>query len=34
MVENRYIGIKAAGVYENSGGSILWFAHRDLEGIC
>jgi argininosuccinate synthase len=34
MVENRYIGIKSRGVYETPGGSILWFAHRDLEGIC
>ena len=34
MVENRYIGIKSRGVYETPGGTILWFAHRDLEGIC
>lgn len=34
MVENRYVGIKSRGVYETPGGSILWFAHRDLEGIC
>ncbi|MHC1693460.1 MAG: argininosuccinate synthase [Sphaerochaetaceae bacterium] len=34
MVENRYIGIKSRGVYETPGGAILWFAHRDLEGIC
>lgn len=34
MVENRYIGIKSRGVYETPAGTILWFAHRDLEGIC
>ncbi|MDR0826485.1 MAG: argininosuccinate synthase [Desulfovibrio sp.] len=34
MVENRYVGMKARGVYETPGGSILYAAHRDLEGIC
>jgi len=33
MVENRYIGIKSRGVYETPGGTILWEAHRDIEGI-
>jgi argininosuccinate synthase len=33
MIENRYIGIKSRGVYETPGGTILWKAHRDLEGI-
>jgi argininosuccinate synthase len=33
MVENRYIGIKSRGVYETPAGTILWTAHRDLEGI-
>lgn len=33
MVENRYIGIKSRGVYETPGATILWAAHRDLEGI-
>ena len=33
MVENRFIGIKSRGVYETPGGTILWIAHRDLEGI-
>ncbi|MFZ5949799.1 MAG: argininosuccinate synthase [Candidatus Rifleibacteriota bacterium] len=33
MVENRYVGIKSRGVYETPGGTILWKAHRDLEGI-
>jgi len=33
MVENRFVGIKSRGVYETPGGTILWKAHRDLEGI-
>ncbi|MDR2051511.1 MAG: argininosuccinate synthase [Deltaproteobacteria bacterium] len=33
MVENRFVGMKARGVYETPGGSILFAAHRDLEGI-
>ncbi len=33
MVENRYIGIKSRGVYETPGATILWAAHRDLEGV-
>ncbi|MDE1768895.1 MAG: argininosuccinate synthase [Candidatus Micrarchaeota archaeon] len=33
MVENRYVGIKSRGVYETPGATILWAAHRDLEGI-
>ncbi|KAF2960697.1 argininosuccinate synthase [Thermotoga sp. 38H-to] len=33
MVENRFIGIKSRGVYETPGATILWIAHRDLEGI-
>jgi len=33
MVENRFIGIKSRGVYETPGATILWQAHRDLEGI-
>lgn len=33
IVENRYIGIKSRGVYETPGGTILWEAHKDLEGI-
>lgn len=33
MVENRYIGIKSRGIYETPGGTILWKAHRDLEGL-
>jgi len=34
MVENRFVGIKSRGVYETPGGTILYNAHRDLEGIC
>jgi len=33
MVENRFIGIKSRGIYETPGATILWIAHRDLEGI-
>ena len=33
MVENRHLGIKSRGIYETPGGTILWKAHRDLEGI-
>ncbi|MCD6472681.1 argininosuccinate synthase [Candidatus Aerophobetes bacterium] len=33
MIENRFIGIKSRGVYETPGATILWIAHRDLEGI-
>ena len=33
MVENRFVGMKARGVYETPGGTILHAAHRDLEGI-
>ncbi|MDR2605178.1 MAG: argininosuccinate synthase [Desulfovibrio sp.] len=34
MVENRFVGMKSRGVYETPGGSILYAAGRDLEGIC
>lgn len=33
MVENRFVGIKSRGVYETPGATILWSAHRDIEGI-
>lgn len=33
MVENRFIGIKSRGVYETPGATILFIAHRDIEGI-
>ncbi len=31
MVENRYVGMKSRGVYETPGGTILYFAHRQVE---
>jgi len=34
MVENRFVGMKARGVYETPAVSVLHIAHRDLEGIC
>ncbi len=34
MVENRFVGMKARGVYETPGGTVLHVAHHDLEGIC
>ncbi len=34
IVENRLVGIKCRGVYETPGGSILYFAHRQLEMLC
>ncbi|MFP4083323.1 MAG: argininosuccinate synthase [Desulfonatronovibrio sp.] len=34
MVENRFVGMKSRGVYETPGGTILFAAHRDLEGLC
>ena len=33
MVENRFVGIKSRGVYETPGGTVLFHALRDLEGI-
>lgn len=34
MVENRFVGMKSRGIYETPGGTVLYTAHRDLEGIC
>ncbi|MDE5833675.1 MAG: argininosuccinate synthase [Desulfovibrio sp.] len=34
MVENRYVGMKCRGVYENPAGTLLFALHRDLEGVC
>lgn len=31
LVENRYVGMKSRGVYETPGGTILHFAHRQVE---
>ena len=33
MVENRFVGMKSRGVYETPGATILWVAHKALEGI-
>ncbi|MGV3773204.1 MAG: argininosuccinate synthase [Verrucomicrobiales bacterium] len=33
LVENRYVGMKSRGVYETPGGSILHYAHRQMESI-
>lgn len=33
LVENRLVGMKSHGVYETPGGTILMFAHRELESI-
>ena len=34
LCENRLIGMKSRGVYENPGGAILYYAHRELEYLC
>ena len=31
IVENRLVGMKSRGVYETPGGTLLYFAHRELE---
>ncbi|MDR2198495.1 MAG: argininosuccinate synthase [Deltaproteobacteria bacterium] len=31
IVESRFVGMKSRGVYETPGGTVLWFAHRNLE---
>jgi argininosuccinate synthase len=33
MVENRFVGMKSRGVYETPGGSILQYAHRQIESL-
>ena len=33
MVENRFVGMKSRGVYETPGGTVLQFAHRQVESI-
>ncbi|MBS4029815.1 MAG: argininosuccinate synthase [Clostridiales bacterium] len=33
MVENRLVGMKSRGVYETPGGTLLFFAHRELESL-
>ncbi len=34
IVENRVVGMKSRGVYETPGGTILYYAHRELEYLC
>lgn len=34
MVENRLVGMKSRGVYETPGGTILYYAHKELESLC
>ncbi|WP_302826473.1 argininosuccinate synthase [Anaerofustis stercorihominis] len=34
MVENRVVGMKSRGIYETPGGSILYYAHNELEQLC
>lgn len=34
IVENRLVGMKSRGIYENPGGAILVYAHRELEYLC
>ncbi len=31
MVENRLVGMKSRGVYETPGGTVMYYAHRELE---
>lgn len=31
LVENRLVGLKSRGIYENPGGAIIMYAHRELE---
>ncbi len=33
LVENRLVGMKSHGVYETPGGTILFYAHRELESL-
>ncbi len=34
MIENRVVGMKSRGIYETPGGTILYYAHNELERIC
>jgi len=34
IVENRVVGMKSRGVYETPGGTILYYAHQELEHLC
>ena len=34
MVEDRLVGMKSRGVYENPAGVIIYYAHNELENLC
>ncbi len=34
ITENRLVGMKSRGIYETPGGSILFYAHNELEYLC
>jgi argininosuccinate synthase len=34
LVENRVVGMKSRGVYETPGGTILYYAHQEVEHLC
>lgn len=34
IVENRVVGMKSRGVYETPGGTILYYAHEQLDHLC
>ncbi|HIU63436.1 MAG TPA: argininosuccinate synthase [Candidatus Avacidaminococcus intestinavium] len=34
MVENRLVGMKSRGIYETPGGTIIYYAHTELENLC
>jgi len=34
ITENRLVGMKSRGVYETPGGSIMYYAHNELEYLC
>lgn len=33
IVENRVVGMKSRGVYETSGGTIIYYAHKEIESL-
>ena len=34
ICENRVVGMKSRGVYENPAGAIIYYGHNDLENLC
>jgi len=34
IAENRLVGMKSRGIYETPGGTVLYYAHRELEYLC